>query len=372
MNQETRDEVRTDLIKAADAMHQKNKADAFAWASKAARLAPETEEPWLIMAAVSNPQASLQYLNQALKINPQSQKARQGIIWATKRLQPTEAPNKTIKIQPSAPAQTLIPVDKTQQIQLIQTPSRPKTHPRWVNILLFWVGLFVIFCTSTVAISAFASNWMITNRTPQAQVAYQQGVRPYQTPTITLIPTSTNYPTQTPSPTLTSVPTETATHPPFSTPIAPTDPPIVIAIPVTPLPTLIKPVSQYESAPQYNPGNGERWIDVNLSQQKLYAYEGNSVANVFLMSSGVAAHPTVTGQYHIYVKYRFDDMRGPGYFLPNVPYVMYFFEGYGIHGTYWHNNFGHPMSHGCVNLSIPDSAWMYDWASEGTLVNIHY
>ena len=64
-------------------------------------------------------------------------------------------------------------------------------------------------------------------------------------------------------------------------------------------------------------------------------------------------------------------MSGPGYYLPDVPYVMYFYDGYGLHGTYWHSNFGTPMSHGCVNLSIPDAEWLYNWADVGTLVNIH-
>jgi lipoprotein-anchoring transpeptidase ErfK/SrfK len=64
-------------------------------------------------------------------------------------------------------------------------------------------------------------------------------------------------------------------------------------------------------------------------------------------------------------------MTGPGYYLPNVPYTMYFYGGYGLHGTYWHNNFGTPMSHGCVNLSTADSGWLFDWASVGTVVNVH-
>jgi len=51
---------------------------------------------------------------------------------------------------------------------------------------------------------------------------------------------------------------------------------------------------------------------------------------------------------------------------------MYFYEGYSLHGTYWHHNFGHPMSHGCVNMRTSDAAWLYNWASVGTLVNIHY
>ncbi len=117
---------------------------------------------------------------------------------------------------------------------------------------------------------------------------------------------------------------------------------------------------------------GAHWIDVDLTQQRLYAYAGNTVVNSFLVSTGTWLHPTVTGQYHIYVKLRYTDMSGPDYYLPNVPYTMYFYQGYGLHGTYWHHNFGTPMSHGCVNLSIPDSAWLYNFSSIGTLVNVHY
>ena len=82
--------------------------------------------------------------------------------------------------------------------------------------------------------------------------------------------------------------------------------------------------------------------------------------------------PTVTGQYHIYMKFVSTTYGGDGYYLPDVPYTMYFYKGYGIHGTYWHNNFGHPMSHGCVNMYTPDAEWMFYWASVGTLVNVHY
>jgi lipoprotein-anchoring transpeptidase ErfK/SrfK len=65
-------------------------------------------------------------------------------------------------------------------------------------------------------------------------------------------------------------------------------------------------------------------------------------------------------------------MAGPGYYLPNVPYTMYFYRGYAIHGTYWHHNFGTPMSHGCVNMYTPDAEWMFYFSSVGTLVNIHW
>jgi lipoprotein-anchoring transpeptidase ErfK/SrfK len=104
----------------------------------------------------------------------------------------------------------------------------------------------------------------------------------------------------------------------------------------------------------------------------VYAYEGDVVVNSFVVSTGTWATPTVTGQYKIYVKYRSAKMSGPGYYLPNVPYIMYFYKGYGLHGTYWHNNFGTPMSHGCVNLRTEDAGWLFNWASVGTIVNVHY
>lgn len=119
-------------------------------------------------------------------------------------------------------------------------------------------------------------------------------------------------------------------------------------------------------------GQSERWIDVNLSEQRVYAYEGDTLMNSFLTSTGLADTPTVTGTFNVWIKVQIQDMFGPGYYLPDVPYVMYFYEDYGLHGTYWHNNFGTPMSRGCVNLTIDDAAWLFNWASVGTVVNVHY
>jgi len=114
-----------------------------------------------------------------------------------------------------------------------------------------------------------------------------------------------------------------------------------------------------------------RWIDIDLSEQRLRAYYGTGLVDSFLVSTGLDIYPTETGQYHIYVKMRYSDMRGEGYFLPDVPYSMYYSGDFSIHGTYWHHSFGTPMSHGCVNMDISEAEWLYNWASVGTLVNIH-
>jgi lipoprotein-anchoring transpeptidase ErfK/SrfK len=167
-------------------------------------------------------------------------------------------------------------------------------------------------------------------------------------------------PTNTPEPTLTA--TATFTPEPTWTEI-----PEVASTSVYQIPALI-PTPEI---PQ-NISGSERWIDVDLTKQRTYAFEGDILVRSFIVSTGTQYYPTVTGQYYIYVKYRYDDMSGPGYYLPDVPYTMYFYKGYSFHGTYWHNNFGVPMSHGCVNMSIPDSEWLFNWASVGTLVNVHY
>ena len=121
----------------------------------------------------------------------------------------------------------------------------------------------------------------------------------------------------------------------------------------------------------------EKWIEIDLSEQRLYAHEGDKIIYNFLVSTGKWA-PTPKGEFRIWIKLRYSTMSGGSkadntyYYLPNVPYVMFFYKGYGLHGTYWHNNFGRPMSHGCVNLSIPDAekifAWVHPQLPEGKTV----
>ena len=124
-------------------------------------------------------------------------------------------------------------------------------------------------------------------------------------------------------------------------------------------------------APVTGPSSG-KWIDINLSNQTITAFQGQTPVKTAIVATGTWRTPTVVGTYKIYVKYRYTPMSGPGYYLPNVPHTMYFYRGYAIHGAYWHNNFGTPMSHGCVNLSLPDAEWFYNWAPVGTVVKSHY
>ncbi|MDX2138063.1 MAG: L,D-transpeptidase family protein [Chloroflexota bacterium] len=122
-------------------------------------------------------------------------------------------------------------------------------------------------------------------------------------------------------------------------------------------------------APATPLGEG-RAIVVSTGDQRIYAYENGQFVRSHLVSTGRPETPTVLGDYRIYIKLEADDMSGPDYFLPQVPYTMYFYQGYAIHGTYWHNSFGRPMSHGCVNLPVDEAAWWFDFASVGTLVRV--
>jgi len=117
---------------------------------------------------------------------------------------------------------------------------------------------------------------------------------------------------------------------------------------------------------------GERWVEIDLSEQTLRAWNGGELYLETPVSTGLRWYPTPTGEFRIWVKLKYTKMEGGEgayyYYLPNVPYVMYFgndevpnWRGYGLHGTYWHSDFGTPRSHGCVNLPTPSAEKLYYW-----------
>jgi lipoprotein-anchoring transpeptidase ErfK/SrfK len=117
-------------------------------------------------------------------------------------------------------------------------------------------------------------------------------------------------------------------------------------------------------------GSG-RWIEVDTSRQQLVAWNNGRIDRVFNVSTGKSRTPTPSGTYSIQSKYRSTPMRGANYYVPDVPYAMFYSGGYAMHGAYWHNNFGTRMSHGCVNLGVRQSRWLYNWANVGTTVVVH-
>ncbi len=116
-------------------------------------------------------------------------------------------------------------------------------------------------------------------------------------------------------------------------------------------------------------GPDERWIEVNLREQTLAAYEGSRMVYATLISSGLPRWQTIIGLFRIWVKIKAGKMSGGSleegdyYYLADVPWTMYFKGGYGLHAAYWHDDFGRPKSHGCVNLSPLDAYWLFNWAT---------
>ncbi len=358
------------LANARQALQGGDRMSARRWAELAASLDPRREEPWLILASLAGPRASVAYIEKALEIHPQSETARQAMHWAAERLRREGARKGEEDTQPGRARGRIVPA------ALSAAPSG-NDPSRWsltkyrrsfmtLGLLVFCLlAVWVLWPGNALPAMALIRNNILPATTPTEPGGPAQLDKPTYTPTVTLTPTPTN--TFTPTPTFTKTLTPTDTPPPTLT--------------STPWPTIgptntLLPRTSSNSDPYGQltglAGNGDRWIEVNLSQQTLYAWEGDTLIGSFLVSTGVAQFPTVTGRFHIYVKYLYTDMAGVGYYLPNVPYTMYFYKGYGIHGTYWHHNFGHPMSHGCVNLRTSDAEWLFNWASVGTLVNVHY
>lgn len=517
-------QIKLALVNAQKALQQQNKMEARHWALNAIKLAPENEDAWLILAAISSPVASVDYLQKVLRINPNNGRAAKGMEWALKRLaedqesgkfklpveggviNPMERPGK-----PQTPdlttGQVELPAEKsseqevTQPLEVIadeepsilplpvipdeemefqsqeETPAteepidelsrafsldesgdqfsfeepipepanesaweppvddaildsfgdmaeekegffpsasditEPEKGSTYEPVIFPTVGpfmeegqqepeypkdiieelrpepapvleqtvqqrqksprkasgfswglaaiLFFILLSSAIVVWAALPGLTALARSSSAPIPGDKLAKPSLTPTLTATPTVTltPTPTQTPTPTVTFTPMPTNTPLPTETPW-PTNTPY-------PYPTNTQ-VSQVDS------DLSGHWIFIDLSEQRLYAYDGDTLVSSFLVSTGTSAHPTVTGTYKVYVKYKYTDMSGPGYYLPDVPYTMYFYQGYGIHGTYWHNNFGTPMSHGCVNMLTSEAEWVYNFSKVGTTVVVDY
>ena len=341
------------IAEAKQAVLRGDRAAAKSLAEQALALNPGSVSALLILAGVSDAQEGVGFLKQALDLDPGNQTARQGMVWAARELRKTHAAGWI--------------VEKPQALQPKLTPlaNIRRRKSAFLGALLLAVVALLVY--ALYAVGAFSPRVVSAGR----QFALYDSaplVKPSLTPTITPTPTQTPTPTptQTPTATPTSTPTPTQT-PPLTPTLAPT-PTEVPEVIITYVPEEEEPTEVY--IPPVEP-EGTRWIDVDLGDQMLYAYVDNTIVASFWVSTGLPNTPTPTGRFYVYVKLLFDDMQGPGYYLPDVPYTMYFYEGYGIHGTYWHNNFGNPMSHGCINMETGDAGWLFDWSYVGILVNIH-
>lgn len=309
-------------------------------ASEAASLDSEDEKPWILLGMIASPRASLEYFSKALGIAPKSKRAKKGLHWAVQRSIATGALDK-----------------KKAKSYLTQARHTNKLGVLGGRVLIAITTSSLILFLGVSLIAADIIPGLRDSVVAYAKAPIQPSVDNISEPplleiSLTTLPTAmpTTSPTATMVPSNTPIPSLTATMEP--TPL-----------PHTATPSVILPAGADAQ---------DNWIDVDLTKQRLDAYQGTVLIRTFIVSTGTWEHPTVTGQYQIYVKYEAAPMSGPGYYLPGVPYIMYFYRGYGIHGTYWHNNFGTPMSHGCVNMTIEDSSWMFNFAKIGTWINIHY
>jgi lipoprotein-anchoring transpeptidase ErfK/SrfK len=312
-------------------------------------------------------------------------RARRAVEWVSGQLKQVQASKDSIPpkvVSTQTEAVTDIPNTRAYQTA-VALPQLTSNGKNWLlpalltGAVFAFFGFIALFALTSPALVSLVKNVSAAPTREKlwapAEIA-KPGVEPIDVNTFAVQAeaTPTSRPTQ--MPTASSAPTKAPTEAPEIIPAA-TETPGSMVMEIVADPPTSEPIPTSNAdrdEPLASTGNGARWIDVDLSQQMVYAYEGDVIVNSFIVSTGVASTPTVTGRYKIYVKVRVQDMRGPGYHLRDVPYVMFFYGDYGLHGTYWHNNFGTPMSRGCVNLTTDDAAWLFNWASVGTVVDVHY
>jgi lipoprotein-anchoring transpeptidase ErfK/SrfK len=123
--------------------------------------------------------------------------------------------------------------------------------------------------------------------------------------------------------------------------------------------------------------SADRWIDINLYDQTLAVYENRELVFATMVASGGEPFFTQPGLHQIYEKKELETMSGAFeadrsdfYYLEDVPWTMYFDQKRALHGAYWRAWFGYAGTHGCVNLSIGDSQWLFGWAEMGDYVHV--
>jgi lipoprotein-anchoring transpeptidase ErfK/SrfK len=352
MNSDTTDANQA-IQNSIDALRRENRAHARYWAQRAVWLEPECEQAWLALAGVSNPTASLEYLQRALAINPESQAARDELA----RVQETLAAQKVAR--------------RAAQLPVRRLGKKPGIFYR------FKMGLFGLILITISLVALLAIAWIVL---PDERLSVQ-AVPPTQevaeTPTpapavVYQVLPSPTFPTH-PSPSPTSpIPTPTMTPLPTATALVSTQPAedeLLLsenaALTVTPTPTA-------------DPSNQR--IDVDISEQHMYVYEGEALVYSFVVSTGKGGG-TLTGDFKVLDKIENAWSLPWGFWMPDWMGIYYVNSGLenGIHSLpvmpdgreIWGDQIGKPISYGCVVLQPDDSLLLYNWASVGTPVIIH-
>ncbi len=375
--------------------------------------APRDYRVWLLLAqAAPDRHKQADCIRRAQQLAPQATAVQKAVAWLDKK-QATPAPPLSQPVLPSTPKPISPPPAP------LPPPSKPAFRRRqlWlaattavVLLLAIIVGVGWFWGGATVPLTAQLTNaavpGMAESVAPSATPLPLLAAAEAETENASIIERATATATASPPPTATPLfalpnsftqPLVTATAvnlvmadvdtavnaKPISLRAEGDDPrPTWTATPVptnTPTPTPSpQPTFIAEGGP-IKPASvrpGEKWIDINLTTQTLRAYEGDKLVLESIISSGRPPYYTVTGQFRIYLRYDTQTMDGRSlgfdYVTPNVPHVQYFYGNFALHGAFWHNDFGTPVSHGCVNVNLTDAAWLYEWADYGTLVNVHY
>ena len=348
------------IQKANQAFHHGDKAAARQWAQMAVALAPHDEDSWLILAAVSTPQASVEYIKQALTINPESERALRGLRWAQDRLA------RLAPVTPQPPPKAEIP-ELLAATQPTSTSGKPKAIIRkssglWMTVLpvillaLVFVALLVATLWPGNVSRALAVIRSETTFVPvpsviaaasQTKSGPDWSVAAIVKPTYTLPATATNIPTATPTPTA-----------------LPTDAPVV----------------ESTTAPAEPVADNGKYILVSISEQHLYAYQDNQLVYSFIASTGMH-NATRTGVFHVLDK--IPNAYGSTWDLWMPNWMGIYYAGTlenGIHALpilsngvqLWGGYLGTPISYGCVVIGVEEAQLLYNWADVGTTVEIKY
>lgn len=324
---------------------------------------------WLAF-VLPSPHDSIRILQQVLSLEPDNKRAQAGIRWAKSRLgmKPDDPlPERTeeeISEQSLSLRQKLLAkgVQEEAQKGMMAQRARRTIDPLVLLLLLsgtvallaVGIGLLALGPTTTLAA------WLPPPTRPVEDVSRLSlavPTRPLHLAAAadTLVATATPQPPQ-------NIPA--VSPPPAVLPLAE---PVLASIEPSGLigpQAAFSPTTAIDSSQlAYEPATpDEKWIEVDVTAQQVTAWEGDQPVYLFTVSTGLSNTPTVLGQYRIYWKLESTLMAGPSYYLPDVPYTMYFYGGYALHGTYWHDNFGQPMSHGCINLRTEEAQKLFEWA----------
>jgi lipoprotein-anchoring transpeptidase ErfK/SrfK len=331
------------------------------WAQRAVELAPGLEEAWLILASLSEPRASLEYIKEALKINPDSPGARQSLLEVQQHLENTRE---------AASSQPPHPVS-------------PRSDQKNTRALLGWLRLFpvyglailsIVVLTQLVLKSGIANAHVVPSSESQPII-----LQPMATSVSTVTPQAADIVSSIPFPADTSVPTILPTETPSPVPEDMPDPSAASSLLLSPVPDLPGPSAMDAPRPPApEVATGEKRIIVNISEQHLYAFQGDTLVHNFIVSTGVD-NSTSVGTFSIVDKIpdAYSDLWG--FWMPDWLglYALGDIEN-GLHalpvlpdGTViWEDALGKPISHGCVVMNPDNARSLFEWADIGTPVEI--